>query len=143
MLVLLIALACGGGDTTPTAGSSTPANGQDAAGTPPSGAGNNSNQGQTPSGKTPPSFMYNIQSKDKGIMYKAEDGSCFVRTNHDQHIEGEMGPVETVECPTQMSHEGWKNCIAGRLVKHNEGEKEGTCECQRVESKEPLTVDCL
>ena len=37
------------------------------------------------------------------------------------------------DCPPQMSSDAWENCPNGRLVKHNVGDKEGTCECQPIE----------
>ena len=41
-----------------------------------------------------------------------------------------------------MSSDAWQNCPNGRLVKHNVGDKEGTCECEPIESGEAKTVDC-
>ena len=144
MFILLMALACGSEETPPNGGSNEPNKVEGPAGDPPPQGGNTtSSQGQGQNGKTPPTFIFNAQSQDKGTLYKAEDGTCFVRLNHDQPAEGEMGPTEVIECPSQMSQEGWVNCIAGRLVRHNTGDKEGTCECQPVEGKEPLIVDCL
>ena len=34
------------------------------------------------------------------------------------------------------------NCPNGRLVKHNVGDKEGTCECQPIERGEAKVIDC-
>ena len=154
-----MALACGGGEEVPPTGGETngvageqgppgqpPENGQGGGqggaqgGTPP-------NQGQASGGNEnrpqPPTFIYNAQSEGKGPLYKAADGTCFVRTNWDQPPNGEMGPTEVIECPSQMSQEGWKNCVGGRLVRHNTGEKEGTCECEPIEGSGPTVVDCL
>lgn len=91
--------------------------------------------------KVPPTFIYNAQSQDSGSLYKAEDETCFVRIDWDQPTTGELGPIEARDCPQQMAGEHWKNCVAGRFVKHNVGELEGTCQCEPVEG-ERKTVDC-
>jgi hypothetical protein len=153
MLVLLMALACGGEEeVVPNGGEGGPTSEIGPGGEPPpGGAGGNAqgtpNQGQQLGGSEnrpkPPTFIYNAQSEGKGPLYKAEDGTCFVRTNWDQPPNGEMGQTEVIECPSQMSQEGWKNCVGGRLVRHNTGEKEGTCECEPIEGAGPVSVNCL
>ena len=37
--------------------------------------------GQQEPKKKPPTFIFNAQSDDSGPLYKAEDGTCFVRKN--------------------------------------------------------------
>ena len=92
--------------------------------------------------KKPPTFIYNAHSEDSGPLYKTEDGSCFVRKNWDQPNNGVMGDTEERDCPQQMASDAWKNCPNGRLVKHNVGDKEGTCECEPIVSGEAVAVDC-
>lgn len=96
---------------------------------------------QEPS-KKPPTFIYNAHSEDSGPLYKDAEGNCFVRKDWDQPNNGTMGETEVRDCPAQMSSDAWKNCPNGRLVKHNVGDKEGTCECEPIESGEAKTVDC-
>ena len=96
---------------------------------------------QEPS-KKPPTFIFNAQSEDSGPLYKDAEGNCFVRKDWDQPNNGTMGETETRDCPAQMSSDAWKNCPNGRLVKHNVGDKEGTCECEPIESAEAKVVDC-
>jgi hypothetical protein len=97
--------------------------------------------GATEPKKVPPTFIYNAQSQDAGPLYKAEEEGCFVRINWEQPADGKLGPIEARDCPQQMTGEHWKSCVAGRLVKHNVGDLEGTCQCEPVEG-EPKTVDC-
>jgi hypothetical protein len=97
--------------------------------------------GQREPSKKPPSFIFNAQSEDSGPIYKAEDGSCFVRKDWNQPPNGVMGAVETRDCPAQMQAEAWKACTGGRLVKHNVGDREGTCMCEPVVG-EPSQVTC-
>ena len=97
--------------------------------------------GQMEPTKRPPTFIYNAHSEDSGPLYKAADGSCFVRKNWDQPPNGQLGETEPRDCPQQMASEAWANCVAGRLVKHNSGDREGTCECQPIEG-DPKVVDC-
>ena len=120
-------------------------------GPPPEGGGEMTNMepplndgqegGATEPKKVPPTFIYNSQSQDSGSLYKAEDETCFVRINWDQPAAGELGPTEERDCPQQMAGDHWKSCTAGRLVKHNVGDLEGTCQCEPVEG-EPKAVDC-
>ena len=98
--------------------------------------------GQQEPKKKPPTFIFNAQSDDSGPIYKNADGSCFVRKDWDQPNNGTMGETEARDCPTQMSSDAWANCPNGRLVKHNVGEKEGTCECEPIERGEGKVIDC-
>ena len=98
--------------------------------------------GQQEPKKKPPTFIYNAHSEDSGPLYKAADGSCFVRKEWDQPNNGTMGEIEARDCPQQMASDAWKNCPNGRLVKHNVGDKEGTCECEPIESGESVVVNC-
>jgi hypothetical protein len=165
MLMLWMAIACGGGESISQNGDPNvpPENGGNVQGPPgepsgqgapqggpppnqdgqPSNQGENQAGGKNKDGKQPPTFIFNAQSDGKGPLYKSKDGGCFVRTNWDQPPNGEMGPTEEIECPSQMSQDGWANCISGRLVRHNTGEKEGTCECQPIEGGTPAVVDCI
>lgn len=102
----------------------------------------NADGGQQEPKKKPPTFIFNAQSDDSGPLYKNADGDCFVRKNWDQPNNGTMGDIEMRDCPPQMSSDAWKNCPNGRLVKHNVGDKEGTCECEPIESGEAQVVDC-
>ena len=102
----------------------------------------NAEGGQQEPKKKPPTFIFNAQSDDSGPIYKAADGSCFVRKDWDQPNNGSMGDTEARDCPPQMSSDAWNNCPNGRLVKHNVGEKEGTCECEPIESGEVKAIDC-
>ena len=102
----------------------------------------NAEGGQQEPKKKPPTFIFNAQSDDSGPIYKYADGSCFVRTNWDQPNDGTMGDIESRDCPPQMSSDAWENCPNGRLVKHNVGDKEGTCECQPIERGEATVIDC-
>ena len=102
----------------------------------------NADGGQQEPKKKPPTFIFNAQSEDSGPIYKNADGSCFVRTNWDQPNDGTMGDTEARDCPPQMSSDAWENCPNGRLVKHNVGDKEGTCECQPIERGEAKVIDC-
>ena len=97
--------------------------------------------GATEPKKVPPTFIYNAQSQDAGPLYKAEEEGCFVRINWEQPADGKLGPIEARDCPQQMTGEHWKSCVAGRFVKHNVGDLEGTCQCEPVEG-EPKAVDC-
>jgi hypothetical protein len=194
MLILLMALACSGGEEVPPngdiapqgamgaegpsgqppeggqmgqAGGPPPQGGeQGQAGGPPPQGGEMGQAGGAPQGgegqvgdptaqgdskgqegsenrPKPPTFIFNAQSEGMGPLYKAENGGCFVRVNWDQPPNGVMGEIESIECPSQMSQEGWMNCIGGRLVRHNTGEKEGNCECEAIEGTGPVSVDCL
>lgn len=98
--------------------------------------------GQQEPKKKPPTFIFNAHSEDSGPIYKAEDGSCFVRKDWDQPNNGTMGDTEVRDCPQQMASDAWKNCPNGRLVKHNVGDKEGTCECEPIVGGEATPVDC-
>jgi hypothetical protein len=102
----------------------------------------NADGGQQEPKKKPPTFIFNAQSDDSGPLYKTADGSCFVRKDWDQPNNGTMGDTEARDCPPQMSSDAWKNCPNGRLVKHNVGDKEGTCECQPIERGEAKVIDC-
>ena len=102
----------------------------------------NAEGGQQEPKKKPPTFIFNAQSDDSGPIYKAADGSCFVRKNWDEPNNGTMGDTEARDCPPQMASEAWENCPNGRLVKHNVGDKEGTCECQPIERGEAKVIDC-
>ena len=92
--------------------------------------------------KKPPTFIYNANSEDSGPLYKTADGTCFVRKSWDQPNNGVMGDIEQRDCPQQMASDAWSNCPNGRLVKHNVGDKEGTCECEPIVSGEAAAVDC-
>lgn len=102
----------------------------------------NADGGQQEPKKKPPTFIFNAQSDDSGPLYKNAAGECFVRKNWDQPNNGTMGDTEIRDCPPQMSSDAWKNCPNGRLVKHNVGDKEGTCECEPIESGEAKVIDC-
>ena len=91
-------------------------------------------------GKTPRTFIYNSQSEDSRMLYKAEDGTCFVRVDTDKNPTT-MGDTEAIDCPPQMASEAWANCTGGKLVKYNEGDEEGTCKCFPVGGDEKV-VDC-
>ena len=92
--------------------------------------------------KKPPTFIYNANSEDSGPLYKTADGTCFVRKSWDQPNNGVMGDIEQRDCPQQMASDAWNNCPNGRLVKHNVGDKEGTCECEPIVGGEAAAVDC-
>ncbi len=98
--------------------------------------------GQQEPKKKPPTFIFNAHSEDSGPIYKAEDGTCFVRKDWDQPNNGTMGDTEVRDCPQQMASDAWQNCPNGRLVKHNVGDKEGTCECEPIVGGEAVAVDC-
>ena len=98
--------------------------------------------GQQEPKKKPPTFIFNAQSDDSGPLYKTADGDCFVRKNWDQPNDGTMGETEARDCPPQMASDAWANCPNGRLVKHNVGDKEGTCECEPIERGEAKVIDC-
>ena len=102
----------------------------------------NAEGGQQEPKKKPPTFIFNAQSDDSGPLYKTADGDCFVRKNWDQPNDGTMGETEVRDCPPQMASDAWKNCPNGRLVKHNVGDKEGTCECEPIERGEAKVIDC-
>lgn len=122
-------------------------------GPPPEGGGEITNLGPPPAEelaqqggalepqKLPPTFIYNAQSADSGPLYRAENGSCFVRANWDQPPNGTLGPTEARDCPQQMEGEHWDQCVAGRLVKHNVGDRKDTCQCEPIEG-EPKDVAC-
>ena len=102
----------------------------------------NAEGGQQEPKKKPPTFIFNAQSDDSGPLYKNADGDCFVRKNWDEPNNGTMGETEIRDCPPQMASDAWENCPNGRLVKHNVGDKEGTCECQPIERGEAKVIDC-
>ena len=102
----------------------------------------NADGGQQEPKKKPPTFIFNAQSDDSGPLYKNADGDCFVRKDWDQPNNGTMGEIEARDCPPQMASDAWENCPNGRLVKHNVGDKEGTCECQPIERGEAKVIDC-
>ena len=102
----------------------------------------NAEGGQQEPKKKPPTFIFNAQSDDSGPLYKNADGDCFVRKDWDQPNNGTMGETEVRDCPPQMASDAWANCPNGRLVKHNVGDKEGTCECQPIERGEAKVIDC-
>lgn len=98
--------------------------------------------GQQEPKKKPPTFIFNAQSDDSGPLYKADDGTCFVRKNWDSPPNGTMGDTEARDCPQQMASDAWSNCANGRLVKHNVGDKEGTCECEPITGGEAAVITC-
>ena len=98
--------------------------------------------GQQEPKKKPPTFIFNAQSDDSGPLYKAEDGTCFVRKNWDSPPNGTLGDTEARDCPQQMASDAWNSCVNGRLVKHNVGDKEGTCECEPITGGEAVVINC-
>ena len=99
--------------------------------------------GQQEPKKKPPTFIFNAQSEDSGPIYKKMlMAHALSVTSWDQPNDGTMGDTEARDCPPQMSSDAWENCPNGRLVKHNVGDKEGTCECQPIERGEAKVIDC-
>ncbi len=107
----------------------------------PDGQVANDNGTQQKKKKKPPTFIFNAQSDDSGPLYKAADETCFARKNWDSPPNGTMGDIEARDCPPQMASDAWKNCSNGRLVKHNVGDKEGTCECEPITGREEAVID--
>ena len=73
--------------------------------------------------------IINPTLKDGRKIYLGTSGGCFVLDLSVKApagaVEGETGPVQAIECPTEMGKSPWTDCVNGDIRKLSTGK----CEC--------------